>query len=282
MTFLTAIVRTQGRRPRSLDEALASLAHQTDDDLEVIVVVHGDHDALNQVSKQVDDSIRVLGVEGGGRSAPLNAGIDAATGDYVSFLDDDDLALPVWVEGFRTGARRGPNRLVRVPCLSQRWTGDDHGQPLEPIGDPEPEFPAEFDLVAHFHSNATPICAMALPRQALIDRQLRFDDDLPVLEDWDLLLQTVLACGIENVTEPPGSIYRRVDRGNSSDHTDEEWIRAKERIIARLDSERLTLPAGSASLLGNAHQARLDLSYQIANVTDETAAGSKRTFFRRR
>ncbi len=270
--FLSAIVRTQGNRPTSLTEALGTLKTQIDKDLEIIVVVHGDAPAVNATIDVVDRSdtdARVVSVASGGRAAPLNTGLAAATGDYVGFLDDDDLAMPNWVSIFRTAAEASPGAVLRSACLTQRWTGSDTGEPLHAEGEPIVEFPPDFDLVAHFHSNATPICCFALPRQELADANMTFDAELPVLEDWDLFLRAVCAFGIENV-EQVTSLYRRVDRGNSFEHSDDDWINAKQRVLAKLDASPLTLPSGSASILAASHQARLELSYQVVAAAEAT------------
>ncbi len=267
--FLSAVVRTKGDRPTSLMEALGTLRTQADDDLEVIVVVHGDTAATNSTIELVGPDVRVISVSFGGRAAPLNAGLQAATGRYVAFLDDDDLAMPNWVSVFRQGAEIQPGAVVRSVCLTQRWTGSETGEPLNALGDPQLEFPKEFDLVAHFHSNATPICCFALPRAELANAAMTFDDDLPVLEDWDLFLRSVCAFGIENI-EQVTSLYRRVDRGNSFEHSDSDWTDAKAAVMAKLDERSLQLPAGSASALASAHQARLDLSYQVVAASTST------------
>jgi len=79
--LLSVLTRTEGTRPSMLAEALTCLAAQTLEDLEVIVLVHGDDPGALESSGAVVSSfeegfasrVRVEQVRGGSRAAPLNA-----------------------------------------------------------------------------------------------------------------------------------------------------------------------------------------------------------------
>lgn len=76
-----------------LDECLESLVRQTWEDLEIICVNDGSTDDTPAVLRgwaQKDARIRVIDRENGGLSAARNTGIDAATGEYIGFVDPDD------------------------------------------------------------------------------------------------------------------------------------------------------------------------------------------------
>ena len=78
---------------RCLDSILA----QTETDLEIIVVDDGSRDnsgAICDCYAARDPRIRVLHKETGGLSSARNAGLDAATGDYIGFVDSDDWIAP--------------------------------------------------------------------------------------------------------------------------------------------------------------------------------------------
>jgi glycosyltransferase involved in cell wall biosynthesis len=252
--FLSAVVRTQGRRPGALGEALASLAAQEDDDFEVIVVVHApDGSTVDDVRHHVETSARpgacrIVSVTSGGRGAPLNAGADAAHGRYVAFLDDDDLALPGWVGAYRRGAEAAPGRVVRTVTLEQPCEARaDEDSPAAPLGPPVSVYARTFDHLQHLHHNETPICAVALPLDELRAAGLRFDEALPVLEDWDLLLRAASRLGVVSIDEET-AIYRKVGRGGSRDlHDDEVWDSTRRLVLSRLDAEPLVLPPGSVA-----------------------------------
>lgn len=77
-----------------LSECLDSIVTQTYDDYEVICVNDGSTDSSLEILNEYADryeKVRVISKENGGLSSARNCGIDNATGDYLYFLDSDDL-----------------------------------------------------------------------------------------------------------------------------------------------------------------------------------------------
>ena len=83
-----------------LRRALQSLAAQTYEDFEAIVVVDGPSPELaGFVASHPDPRVRLVQRETtGGTAAARNSGIEAARGRYVGLLDDDDIWLPTKLE----------------------------------------------------------------------------------------------------------------------------------------------------------------------------------------
>jgi len=79
---------------RYLAEAIESALGQHYRPIEIILVDDGSTDRSAEVAKQVSQSIRYLYQAHGGAGAARNAGVDLATGEFLAFLDADDL----WVE----------------------------------------------------------------------------------------------------------------------------------------------------------------------------------------
>jgi CDP-glycerol glycerophosphotransferase len=82
---------------RYLAESLESAAGQTISDLEVIMVDDGSTDGSAAIAEGFaarDSRFRLLTQPNGGLSKARNTGIDAASGEYLAFLDSDDL-LPL-------------------------------------------------------------------------------------------------------------------------------------------------------------------------------------------
>ena len=80
-----------------LDRCLGSLVGQDFGDFEVVCVNDGSTDGSGErlaVWEAADPRVRVIEQANGGVSAARNAGIRAARGEYVSFLDADDRYLP--------------------------------------------------------------------------------------------------------------------------------------------------------------------------------------------
>jgi glycosyltransferase involved in cell wall biosynthesis len=83
-------------RPRELRRAVASALAQTITDLEVVVV---DDASKPPLTLEADPRVRCLRLDRNvGLSAARNAGLQAARGHWVAFLDDDNLLLPHMAE----------------------------------------------------------------------------------------------------------------------------------------------------------------------------------------
>ena len=195
----------------------------------------------------------MLHVDGSGsRARPLNAGLDAAEGDYVCFLDDDDLAEPNWLSVFAGGATEAPGQIIRARTARQRWLTEGTAEPRTPDGPVEYVYPATFDQLAHFSYSETPICSLALPRQALNSLGLRFDEDLTVCEDWDLLVRASLLLGVHCLDEVT-SLYRRSDTANSETEADrQDWFRNRAKVMDKLSSRPFVLDGSEARRLAEA------------------------------
>jgi len=276
--FLSVLVRTQAARQATLEDTLLSLAAQTVCDFEVIVLAHDvPRQSLSDLQYLIDAfpeelsaQTRLVPVDGGGRSRPLNVGIDLARGDYVAILDDDDVVFAHWVETFREMARRRPGRVIRtVPAEHDvrpaTWSASRQG--YEVVSAPRCRWASEFDLLEHLFENQSPPCSWAVPRSAFRDLGIRFDEALPVLEDWDVLLRAALWCGVADVKEVT-SIWRRWKLGDSSTsvHTEFEWSHARSAVVAKLDAAPLLLPERSLTALHRLFASERQAGGEIARL----------------
>ncbi len=89
--LVSAVIPTHGR-PGLLGCAVRSALHQTWPNMEVIVVVDGpDPATASQLEALADPRLRTVYLpEAGGGGAARNAGVRAARGEWIAFLDDDD------------------------------------------------------------------------------------------------------------------------------------------------------------------------------------------------
>ena len=96
MPMITVIVPVFNARDY-LEKCVNSILTQTEEDWELLLVNDGSTDGSEELCHSLsrsDPRIRVLDRPNGGVGSARNAGLDAAAGDYISFLDSDDTFSP--------------------------------------------------------------------------------------------------------------------------------------------------------------------------------------------
>lgn len=89
ISVIVPVYNVEALLPRCID----SILNQTYKNLEVLLVDDGSRDASGRICDDYgkkDSRIRVFHKENGGQSSARNLALDAATGDYVTFVDSDD------------------------------------------------------------------------------------------------------------------------------------------------------------------------------------------------
>lgn len=95
---LVSVVIPTYNRVGLLRQTIDSVLAQTHRPLEVIVVDDGSTDETPSLLRAYGDRIRSLRQENRGGTASRNVGTALATGDYVNWIDHDDLMLPAKIE----------------------------------------------------------------------------------------------------------------------------------------------------------------------------------------
>lgn len=84
----------------TLDTCIESILRQSESDYEIILVNDGSKDgSLSKCCawRDKDARIKVVDKENGGVSSARNAGLDQSTGEYVCFMDSDDMIMPTYL-----------------------------------------------------------------------------------------------------------------------------------------------------------------------------------------
>ncbi len=84
-----------------LEKCVASIVGQTYQNLEIILIDDGSLDNCPRICDawaEKDNRIQVIHKENGGLSDARNAGLEVATGEYISFVDSDDWIEPTFLE----------------------------------------------------------------------------------------------------------------------------------------------------------------------------------------
>jgi LmbE family N-acetylglucosaminyl deacetylase len=180
---ISVVVRTRDR-PRLLAEALASIAASTYRQLEVVLVNDGG------VSPEVAADFpfplqRVEHPASRGRAAAANAGIAAASGEVVCFLDDDDLVFPEHFATLAEALARLDGGVVYSDAAVGVYELDGNSWSLRERRLP---YSRDFDPDLLLVDNYIPFNTLAIERRRLLALgPAPLDETLPFFEDWELL-----------------------------------------------------------------------------------------------
>jgi len=188
---VSIIVRTVGRKG-FLSEALMSIKNQTYPNIETVVVEDGPCTVKPIISKfreaNMDIKYYCLGRRRG-RTFAGNFGLSQCTGDYIMFLDEDDLLYADCVETMVHFISKNSRYKLVYSLGFEVPTEVISEEPLEYV---EYSYRVvcneDFNRKTLLHHNYIPI-QCALFDRVLYDKAGGFDETLEVLEDWDLWIK---------------------------------------------------------------------------------------------
>jgi glycosyltransferase involved in cell wall biosynthesis len=187
-----------------LKQALSSVWAQTYDDYEIIVVDDGSSDGTMNYIASISGRVKALHQRNGGPAAARNLGVKHATGDYIAFLDSDDLWPPWTLATYNSIVQSDEPSLLCAAVVEFRDAVPGlHEEPLH-----AERFRDYFDTARQpgfVGSGALVI------KRGEFERTGGFDEGLTVAEDHDFYLRVGLAPGFVRVLSPITLLYRRHD-----------------------------------------------------------------------
>jgi glycosyltransferase involved in cell wall biosynthesis len=181
--LVSVILATRNRR-EYLHRAVGSVLAQTYPTWELLVVDDGSEDGTYEELRAFDDDrIRCFRTPHRGVSATRNYALAEVAGDYVAYLDDDNVMHPDWLRSMVWAFMTWPATecLYGAVIIAGPQGGERSMQP----GMPWLWF-APFDRDHLQRENLTDIGAVA--HRAGLPEAV-FDEDLATFDDWDLLLR---------------------------------------------------------------------------------------------
>jgi glycosyltransferase involved in cell wall biosynthesis len=213
-------------------EALASVQSEPGIDLEIIVVDDGSTDETTRVVSSIserDQRIRLLQCEHRGVSPTRNVGVTAATGEYVTFLDSDDLCPPGRIA---RQAKKLADRPDAAAVIGETLLFEELAENFQPA----PGTRHLQILTVTLHS--------ALFRRDVFDKLGLFDETLAFSEDFDFFLRLAEAEAPLVIETEIASLYRRhpASMTTNTNAVKAGMLVALQRSLARRRSTGRTAP----------------------------------------
>lgn len=180
---VSVVIPTRNRWDLLSRHALASALRQEDVDLEVVVVDDGSEDGSAEKLSAFDDPRvqAVLRPQRGGQAVALNAGIEKARGEWIAFLDDDDLWSPKKLRTQLDAAAEAGASFVYGSMVAV----DGDGEVLESFPSPDP---AEVKALLR-RQNVLRCPSSVMAKAELVRGVGGLDENLNELTDWDFFIR---------------------------------------------------------------------------------------------
>lgn len=194
MPLVSVVIPTFNRRDLVV-EAVASVLSQRGADLETIVIDDGSTDGTEEALAPLADRLCYLRRPQSGVAAARNAGVRASRGEWVAFLDSDDLWRPGKLAAQMRYHEENPD--CRVSQTGAVWIRN--GVRVNPCAHHGP--PSGDILLASLERCLVSASAVIL-RRDLFDQAGGFDEGLTVCEDYDLWLRVAARESVGLIADP--------------------------------------------------------------------------------
>ncbi len=234
-------------------EAIESCLRQTWPNLEIIVIDNGSADQTVDIALSFKSPrVRVLECARAGASAARNEGVAASRGDFIQFLDADDVLAPDKISNQIQLLARSPDCSIASGLWSRFVT-----HPGEQALKPEPVWkdcaPEEFLMTSWMGGGMMPVFGWLTPKQ-LIEAAGPWNEELRINQDGEFFTRVVLAsAGIVFCADATG-YYRTVENASISKGKSREAMVSALRAIDLSCSHLLSRVASSEARRACANQ----------------------------
>lgn len=205
-----------------IDECIESVISQISDgrmDIEVVLVDDGSKDNSGKKCDSWSKKkmyINTVHKVNGGLSSARNAGLDAATGEYILFVDSDDRIAPGSIDSILKGTAESNADMYFLSGI--KFYPDGKREALDELMDRNQVLNKDSAEVVKYISSMTrypgSACTKAYNRYFLDKNELRFPSDRRIAEDLGFTLRCLLAANTFDVIEGDYYEYRQNREGS--------------------------------------------------------------------
>jgi len=228
---LVSVIVPTFNRPEMLGDCLRSIEGQTFRDFEVVVVNDAGVDVEDVVARwnKRGNMHCIRHPENRGLAAARNTGIRAARGEFLAYLDDDDLFYPDHLETLAGCLRSGNPRVAYTDAVRAHQRMEAGGYRVYRRDIP---YSLDFDPQRLLVRNIAPVLCFLHPKACLEETGL-FDESLPVLEDWDLWIRMSRRFPFTHIRKATCEYSWRPDGGSMTSGGREVFCRTVEVVYGK-------------------------------------------------
>ncbi|BAY97878.1 glycosyl transferase family protein [Tolypothrix tenuis PCC 7101] len=193
----------------TIAQTINSVLQQTFTNFELIVINDGSLDStLEIISKINDDRLKIFSFDNAGANVSRNRGLKYAVGEFVSFLDADDLWTPDKLESQFQALQANPQAAVAYSwtnCIDEKSQFLRRGTYISATGNVY----ANLLLLNFLENGSNPLI-----RRDALNIVGGFDESLNAAQDWDIYLR--LAAHYAFVAVPSPQILYRISSNSMS------------------------------------------------------------------
>ncbi|MEW6526671.1 MAG: glycosyltransferase [Spirochaetota bacterium] len=181
MPFFSVVIATFNRA-HLVTRAVESVLTQKFTDYECIVVDDGSTDDTSRVLSHYTNKIKYIYIPHSGVSTARNRGIQQAQGEWIAFLDSDDMWLPGKLAAHYEYIQAHPN--IYIHQTDELWIRN--GKRVNPMKKHQKK-------EGHIFEDCLHLCLVSpsavVVHRSVFERVGMFDERMPVCEDYDLWLR---------------------------------------------------------------------------------------------
>lgn len=191
---LVSVVMPAFNASRTVAESIDSVLSQTYPDVELIVVDDGSTDDTPAVLAGYGNRIQVLRQDNAGTAAACNAGVSASKGEWVAFLDSDDIWLPSKLERQLAHCGRWDVSHTDSICFGEQMLNEIRRSSFEP--------PASGSVIKSILVRNSITKSSVLMRKRLFEECGGFPSRHGAVEDWPLWISACARAELGYLPEP--------------------------------------------------------------------------------
>lgn len=223
--LVSVIIRTKDR-PHFLEDAISSVYCQIHKNIELIIINDGGV-SIKELTNKWQDKIQINLIEfdkNKGRSKAANEGIKLAKGEFICFLDDDDIFYPNHISTLITEAT-DQFKVVYSDALKAIQMKD---QKDYKTFDFFLDYSVDHSFKRMLEGNFIAFQSLLFKSEVLKNNLV--DESLNVLEDWDLLIRVSKDNEFKHIKKITSEYRIRLDNSNTTGQNLDIWESARKFI----------------------------------------------------